>query len=131
MLQVSNSEISQEIKKFIESFPFDVFPHQKVKQESEATISTFQTPPDSRVSERVPISVKERGATFLKDTDLDRCKSILATDEVTRIVGVVSHLSYWQIFGHLNPIQPDLLTKKQMILISMEQLNSLRKKVKV
>jgi len=50
---------------------------------------------------------------------------------MARLVGVVSHLTYWQVFGHLNPVQPDLITKKQMILISMEQLNLLRKKVKV
>jgi len=67
----------------------------------------------------------------LKETDIEKCKNALTSDEMGRLVGVVGHLTYWQVFGHLNPVQPDLITKKQMILISMEQLNLLRKKVKV
>ena len=108
-----------------------MIPHQKTKAESEPTNTTFQTPPDSKVTDRALPAMKERTGTFLRDIDIDKCKSLLMSEEMARIVGVVNHLAYWQTFGHLSPVQPDTPTKKQMILISMDQLNQLKKKVKV
>jgi len=130
-LKVTTGEISIELKNFVEKFPFSVFPQQKSKVDNDVSNSTFQqTPHDSRVTDKLPAPIYGRQGHLLKVTDIEKCKQVLLTEEMARIIGVVTHFSYWQIFGHLNPVQPDLITKKQMILISIEQINVLRKKVK-
>ena len=120
------------MKNYVEKFPFSVFPQQKPKVDNDVSNSTFQqTPHDSRLTDKLPAPIQGRMGHLLKTTDIEKCKQVLMTEEMARIIGVVTHFSYWQIFGHLNPVQPDLITKKQMILISIEQINVLRKKVKV
>jgi len=130
-LKVTTGEIGIELKNYVEKFPFSVFPQQKVKVDNDVSNSTFQqTPHDSRVTDKLPAPIQGRAGNLLKTSDIEKCKQVLLTEEMARIIGVVTHFSYWQIFGHLNPVQPDLITKKQMILISIEQINVLRKKVK-
>ena len=101
-----------------------------MKEESEHTVSTFNTRANS-ISAKSISPTKGRIHTFLKDSDVERCKSLIETEEVARIIGVVTHFAYWQVFGHLNPVHPDQNTKKQMILISVELINVLRKKITV
>ena len=67
----------------------------------------------------------------LKQEDIEFSLDLIASPEMTRLVGIVAHLAYWQVLGHINPIQPDDLTKKQMLIASFDQLNIIRKKVKV
>jgi len=67
---------------------------------------------------------------YLKEADINKTKEVIKTEEINRIVGVMLHLSYWLVFGHVNPVQPDELTRQQMIIASMEQMNLLRKRVK-
>ena len=72
-----------------------------------------------------------RGTTSLLFTDIMATMLSIKSEEFSRITGIIAHLSYWQVFGSLNSIQPDDQTKKQMVVACYDQLHVLRRKSKV
>jgi hypothetical protein len=108
----------------VDKFPFSSIPYQKSGDQIEATHNDSVSVDAKR---RLPPLRK----SFLKEKDILKTKEVLKSEEFIRVVGIILHLSYWQIFGHVNPVQPDIMTKKQMIIACMEQMNKLRKMVKV
>ncbi len=117
----------KQVNKFLESFPFDKVPYTG-SSEQEAIHHNHHNDSISVDTKRRLPSIRK---TFLKEKDILKAKDIIKSDEVVRVIGIVLHLSYWQIFGHVNPVQPDIMTKKQMIIACMEQMNRLRKMTKV
>ena len=49
--------------------------------------------------------------------NIDRMFEIIKSEENVKFIGVFLHLSYWSVFGGVNPVQIDLTTKKKMFLI--------------
>lgn len=35
---------------------------------------------------------------------------------MAKFIGTFSHLAYWLVFGHVNPIELDLVSKKQIFV---------------
>ena len=54
--------------------------------------------------------------SFQKD-HVDKMFELLKSDENVKFIGVFMHLSYWSVFGGVNPVQVDLSTKKKMFLM--------------
>ena len=42
---------------------------------------------------------------------------LIKSDENVKFIGVFLHLSYWSVFGGVNPVQIELSTKKKMFLM--------------
>lgn len=121
---MNSQDILKQMNKLLESFPFSSIPYEKPEDQIEKAHNDSASLDAKR---RLPYLRK----SFLKEKDILKTKEVLKSEEFIRVVGIILHLSYWQIFGHVNPVQPDIMTKKQMIIACMEQMNKLRKMVKV
>jgi len=47
---------------------------------------------------------------------------------MARFVGIFSHFAYWSVFGQVNPIQLDVLSRKQMYVMLYELVENLKDK---
>ena len=63
----------------------------------------------------------QRRVVFLKDADIKHTFEILESADMGKFIGLFIHFSYWMVFGHINPVQLDTFSKKQ-ILVSMMDL---------
>ena len=54
--------------------------------------------------------------------NIDKMFEIIKSEENVKFIGVFLHLSYWSVFGGVNPVQIDLTTKKKMFLIISETM---------
>ena len=55
--------------------------------------------------------------------DLDACLAEIEKKEYARMVGLVSHLVYWSVFGHINQVALDPFYKKSLF-VTVAQLKS-------
>jgi hypothetical protein len=119
-------------------FPWSEIPHDKEDDEYEADVNASQGTMDSKdkkiqqqSQKKLPTLTQLKGKPMLTLGDIIKSKDIVKRDELIKVIGIVLHLCYWQVFGHVVPVQPDLLTRKQMIITIMEQMNKIRKEWKV
>lgn len=75
------------------------------------------------------------GAPSLTETEINIAKSAITNDETSKLIGQISHLAYWMVFGHINPLPLDKYHSKQLfisiaqIISSYESKYSQQKKV--
>ena len=130
---MTSQNIAEELKKFGEKFPIWEIPYEKRHVDEEAQTETSSAQPSiikKESASHLP-SLQGRKQISYKQEDIEFTMNLIASPEMTRFVGLVAHLAYWQVLGHINPVQPDHLTKRQMIIASFDQLNLIRKKLKV
>jgi hypothetical protein len=108
-------------------FPWAEIPHDKEDDEVEADVNASQGTMDSKdkrvqqqSQKKLPTLSQIKGKPMLTLGDIVKSKDIVKKDELIKVIGIVLHLSYWQVFGHVVPVQPDLLTRKQMVITIME-----------
>jgi len=61
------------------------------------------------------------GAPQLTEADLNLAKDEITSDETAKLIGLIVHLTYWSVFGHLNPLPLDKYHIKQLF-ISIAQI---------
>ena len=47
------------------------------------------------------------GAPPLTEIEIQDAKTAITSDDTSKLIGLISHLAYWQVFGHLNPLPLD------------------------
>lgn len=68
---------------------------------------------------------------FLKEADIEHTFSLIKSEEMAKFIGIFCHLSYWLVFGHVNPIELDNVAKKQMFVQLYEILMDFDTRTKV
>lgn len=63
--------------------------------------------------------------------DIALMREILTSEEVTKIQGLLLHLSHWIIFGQMSLIPLDLIKRKQMLVMIMSYFSNIENEVKV
>lgn len=56
---------------------------------------------------------------------------IIRSEENAKLIGIFLHLSYWAVFGGVNPLQIDSGMKKKMFLIITETMKYFELKTEV
>ena len=56
-------------------------------------------------------------------TDIEDIKKDLLNDKTARMIGLIAHLVYWNVFGHINPLPLDTYHKK-LLFIQIAQIQS-------
>ena len=130
---MTSQHIAEELRKFGEKFPVWEIPYEKRHKELEEQTENSSVQPSLIKKDSVSHlpSLQGRKQVSYKQEDIEFAMNLIASQEMTRFVGLVAHLTYWQVLGHINPVQPDHITKRQMLIASFDQLNLIRKKVKV
>ncbi|KAM3136491.1 hypothetical protein pb186bvf_011449 [Paramecium bursaria] len=98
--QITQAEILRILKQIDKFFPKSIFPKK-----------------DSKIK-----SMKFRYILFSQQ-DIDLIFQLIQSEEMVRLVGLFIHLSYWLVFGVTQPIQVQSLTKKQIYVAMMEQID--------
>lgn len=43
----------------------------------------------------------------LTDKDIELAKDEITNESTAKLIGLICHLTYWRVFGHLNPLPLD------------------------
>jgi hypothetical protein len=130
-MKITTIEILKQLGKFVENFPFHVIPVNEHEPIGDNSTGMLTNTIDSKKDSKLSSIINQRGTGLLRRGDIELVKEIMKSEEAARVIGIVLHLSYWQVFGHLNPVQPDILTKKQMVIACIDHINKMRKRAKV
>lgn len=57
----------------------------------------------------------------LTDVDIKEAKDEITNENTAKLIGLICHLAYWSVFGHLNPLPLDKYHMKQLF-ISIAQI---------
>jgi hypothetical protein len=133
----------EDLKKYVDKFPYHVIPHvtktseindiihnynnaggknalQKAKEQLENADKFI--PPNERIPKdpKIPLDQKKPP---IKYSDLDDAREDLMSDKTARLIGLICHLVYWNVFGHMNAVQLDTYHKK-MLFIQIAQIHT-------
>lgn len=77
------------------------------------------------------MNLKEEGEKRLKlepkkpnlwEEDIKKARRLLQDEKTAKLIGLISHLVYWNLFGHLNQLPLDLYHRKQLFISIQEIL---------
>ena len=52
----------------------------------------------------------------LSDRDINLAKTEITKDTTAKLIGLICHLAYWSVFGHINPLPLDKYHMKQLFI---------------
>ena len=67
----------------------------------------------------------------MKEVDVEHTFNLIKSEEMAKFIGIFAHLAYWLVFGHVNPIELDNVSKKQMFVQLYEILMEFNTRTKV
>ena len=111
-LKVTIEEIALDLHKFAREFPVDSIPH-------------VEGPDVSKAEPQGPVSPPRKGAEKPSITaeDLNKALHEVDSDNMARLIGLIGHMVYWCVFGHVNQLPLDEYHKKQLF-IAISQIKS-------
>ena len=54
----------------------------------------------------------ERAKPTLKEQNIESAKNVLLQEHTSRLIGLVAHLAYWNVFGRYNKLPLDMYHRK-------------------
>ena len=88
-------ELIRDLYKFTKEFPIEVIPHVNEDKEIVDNIHMYQR----AKSENIAL---DRAKPTLKQADIHKALKEIYTPEIARYIGLIAHLVYWTVFGHMN-----------------------------
>ena len=58
----------------------------------------------------------ERAKPNLTAENLREARRVLKSPDISQLVGLISHLAYWNVFGHFNKLPLDAYHRKQLFI---------------
>ena len=118
---------------FNASFPKNIIPYEKKEIKDQKQKSLEKNKKNEKNS---PMKSSQENDhlfrdVFLKEVDIEKTFDLLRSKEMAKFIGIFSHLAYWLVFGHVNPIELDVLSKKQIFVQLYEILMEFNSKAKV
>lgn len=122
---------------FAKQFPTDIIPHITDGKEINDRIHNYRRPKPSQALPAKGKAVANEGGLDLEDKkqnigleqarptlsaeDLRNARKMLKQPDISKLIGLVAHLAYWNVFGHFNKMPLDLYHRKQLF-ISITQI---------
>ncbi len=69
---------------------------------------------------KLGLDIKKPG---ILHSDLEDIRAELGTEKVARMIGLIAHLVYWNVFGHMNSLPLDTYHKK-LLFIQIAQIQA-------
>lgn len=135
-LTVTVDEIAEDLKKFAEHFPYDLIPHVMENNEINDVIHNYRgtvqasmqkeqrrammmdriVPPKELVTKNIKLTVEQKKPS-VRHEDLEAVKEDLREEKLARMIGLIAHLVYWNVFGdRLNALKLDSYHKKLLFI---------------
>ena len=134
-------DIQTDMYKYANAFPAEEIPHinegyeivdhihnytrpKEPKKDKEETNKTSDSKGDGAAVGDL-MNLKEEGEKRLKlepkkpnllEEDIKSAKRLLQDEKTAKLIGLISHLVYWNLFGHLNQLPLDLYHRKQLFI---------------
>ena len=129
---MTQEEIEKELALFEQNFPKKIIPYEKKEKKDLKPKSDDKMKKNHKGSSN---GFKENKNVlrdiFLKEIDIEHTFAIINSKEMAKFVGLFAHLSYWLVFGHVNPIELDSVSKKQIFVQLYEVLMEFSANTKV
>jgi hypothetical protein len=58
----------------------------------------------------------ERAKPNLTAENLRTSRNVLKSPDISQLIGLISHLAYWNVFGHFNRLPLDVYHRKQLFI---------------
>ena len=52
----------------------------------------------------------------LESSHIEAAKKLIRSNSTAKLVGLIVHLTYWSVFGHINPLPLDKYHMKQLFI---------------
>jgi len=72
-------------------------------------------PPNKKLPIKPKIGLDIKKPNILHN-DLDDIRAELNNEKIARMIGLIAHLVYWNVFGHLNSLPLDTYHKKLLFI---------------
>jgi hypothetical protein len=56
------------------------------------------------------------GKPNLSDKDIETAQNEITNENTAKLIGLICHLAYWSVFGHINPLPLDKYHMKQLFI---------------
>ena len=119
---------------FDQNFPKEIFPYERRENKDQKPKSEEKTKKSQKSlsSKNFPKeNVNAIRDVFLKEVDIEHTFNLIKSKEMAKFIGLFSHLAYWLVFGHVNPIEIDSVSKKQIFVQIYEVLMEFNAQAKV
>ena len=114
-LKVTVEEIALDLHKFAREFPVDCVPHVEGDvAKTELGENTSRGSPSAKKNTEKPSIALE---------DINRALHEVDNERMARLIGLIGHMVYWSVFGHINQLPLDDYHKKQLF-IAISQIKS-------
>ncbi len=108
-------EIFRDLYKFVKDFPVSIIPHMTEEEH------IYMKDHGGKLPYVNSKDVHHYGKTSLNYHHVKQTFDEIYSDRVARLIGLVSHFSYWVVFGHVNQLPLDNYHLKQLF-VSVAQL---------
>lgn len=131
--KVTQEEIERELKFYQLCFPKNMIPYEKKESKDQKAKVEEKTKKAGTKSlgggANEPESIFRE--IFLKESDIEETFCLINSKEMAKFIGIFAHLAYWLVFGHVNPIELDSASKKQIFVQLYEILMDFNSNTKV
>lgn len=114
------------MQKYAKEFPVKKIPHLTEDNEINDEIHTFKIRQEA--SKNIAL---DQGKPQLKFSDIQQAMNEIQSPLMARLIGLLCHLTYWQVFGHINQLPIDMYHKKQLFVAIEQILSEIEMKYKV
>lgn len=126
-ISITLEEIKQEMNHYAKNFPDQFIPHIGENDDIVDNIHNYRRPKPLEEQEKSKNAFdfgsdnKDRNAMIqavptLKYKTITRARKELQQLNTSKLIGLVAHLAYWNVFGHLNCLPLDSYHMKQMFI---------------
>jgi hypothetical protein len=124
---VTIDDIKQDMSTFAKQFPIEVIPHITDNGSINDTIHNYRRPKPKEQPHKSTLNSKdqflvlddtkknnalERAKPNLTAENLRTSRKVLKSPEISQLIGLISHLAYWNVFGHFNKLPLDIYHRK-------------------
>lgn len=109
-------EIVKDMHKYSREFPTQIIPHTSENGVVDLIHNYTRPKPKEDATGRISINALDSRTPNLTEEDIAIAQREITRSSTAKLVGLICHLSYWIVFGHLNPLPLDKFHLKQLFI---------------
>jgi hypothetical protein len=125
-IKIQHDEIVKDMYKYARKFPVKMIPHVSEFYGIIDQIHNYKRPPTKKtdgqeeegddsallVDKDTKLNSLDSRTPPLTEEDINRAKEEITNESTAKMVGLICHLAYWSVFGHLNKLPLDAFHTK-------------------
>lgn len=104
---IQHVEIIKDMHKYAREFPIQVIPHTSENGITDIIHNYPRPKLKEDASGKATINVLDSRTPLLTEEDIQVAQKEITRTQTAKLVGLICHLSYWLVFGHVNSLPLD------------------------